>query len=89
MRNFLNQQLKGKDVQLATLAKDLEMTIDWQKRVEVAEEVTKRIQIELKTRTTKYDKLVNKYVQIEKEGVQVKKSVKSKMISDKKMILLV
>ena len=65
------------------------MTIDWQKRVEVAEEVTKRIQIELKTRTTKYDKLVNKYVQIEKEGVQVKKSVKSKMISDKKMILLV
>jgi hypothetical protein len=29
MRNFLNQQLKGKDVQLATLAKDHEMAIDW------------------------------------------------------------
>jgi hypothetical protein len=37
MRNFLHQQIKGNDEQLATLTKDLEMEKEWKKMVEVAE----------------------------------------------------
>ena len=47
MRNFLHQQIKGNDEQLATLTKDLEMAKEWKKRVEVAEKIAKGIQNEL------------------------------------------
>ena len=70
MRNFLHQQIKGNDEQLATLTKDLEMAKEWKKRVEVAEKIAKGIQNELGIWIAKHDEPVNKCVQIKK---QVKK----------------
>lgn len=54
--------------------------------VEIAKEVTVGIQKKLENRISKHNELVNKCVQIEKEGVKIKKSTKNKMISYKKII---
>ena len=54
--------------------------------VEIAKEVTIGIQKELENQISKHNELVNKCVQIQKEGVKIKKSTKNKMISNKKII---
>jgi hypothetical protein len=51
MRVYLNQRLEKQDKQLTSLK-------EWQKRVEVAEEIAKGVQAELKNRMTEYDELV-------------------------------
>lgn len=71
MRSFLHQQIKGNDEQLATLTKDLEMSKEWKKRVEVAEKIAKGIQNELGIRIAKHDEPVNKCVQIKKKGQEM------------------
>jgi lipopolysaccharide biosynthesis regulator YciM len=57
MRNYLNQQLEKKDEQLETLTNDHGVIKEWQKKVEVAEEMAKGILDELRTHMTKYDEL--------------------------------
>jgi len=55
MRNYLNRQLEKKDEQLETLTNDHGVIKEWQKKVEVAEEMAKGILDELRTHMTKYD----------------------------------
>ena len=75
MRNYLNQQLENKDKQLK----------DWQKRAQVAEEIAKGVQDELRNRINECDELANKNGLIEKELAKVKRSTKGKMNADKEM----
>ena len=56
------------------------------KRVEVAEEIAKGVQAELKNRITEYDELVNKNELTEKELAKVKRSTKGKMNVDKEVM---
>ena len=79
MRNYLNQQLEKQDKQLTSFK-------EWQKRVEVAEEIAKGVQAELKNRITEYDELVNKNELTEKELAKVKRSTKGKMNVDKEVM---
>ena len=73
MINYLNQQLENKDEQLK----------EWQKRVEVAEEIVKEVQNELRNRINECDELATKNGLIEKELAKVKRSAKGKMNADK------
>jgi len=73
MRNYLNQQLENKDKQLK----------EWQKRAEVAEEITKGVQNELRSRINECNELANKNGLIEKELAKIKRSTKGKMNADK------
>jgi len=57
------------------------------KKVEIATQIAKSIQDEFGTRITKHDELTNKYVLIEKELANVKKSIKGKININKKMII--
>jgi chromosome segregation ATPase len=79
MRVYLNQRLEKQDKQLTSLK-------EWQKRVEVAEEIAKGVQVELKNRITKYDELVKKNGLTEKELAKVKRSTKGKMNVDKELM---
>jgi ferredoxin-thioredoxin reductase catalytic subunit len=79
MRNYLNQQLEKQDKQLTSFK-------EWQKRVEVAEEIAKGVQAELRNRITEYDELVNKNELTEKELAKVKRSTKGKMNVDKEVM---
>jgi hypothetical protein len=79
MRVFLNQQLEKQDKQLTSLK-------EWQKRAEVAEEIAKGVQAELKKRMTEYDELVKKNGLAEKELAKVKRSTKGKMNVDKEVM---
>ncbi|KAL9398031.1 hypothetical protein Peur_006992 [Populus x canadensis] len=79
MRVFLNQQLEKQDKQLMSLK-------EWQKKAEVAEEITKAVQAELRDRITEYDELSNKNGLIQKELAKVKRSTKGKMSVDKEMM---
>jgi len=79
MRNYLNQQLEKQDKQLTSFK-------EWQKRAEVAEEIAKGVQAELRNRITEYDELVNKNGLTKKELAKVKRSTKGKMNVDKKMM---
>jgi hypothetical protein len=72
MRVYLNQQMEKQDKQL----------MEWQKRAEVAEEIAKGVQAELKNRITEYDELVEKNGLTEKELAKVKRSTKGKMNVD-------
>jgi lipopolysaccharide biosynthesis regulator YciM len=73
MINYLNQQLENKDEQLK----------EWQKRVEVAEEIVKEVQNKLRNRINECDELATKNGLIEKELAKVKRSAKGKMNADK------
>ena len=73
MINYLNQQLENKD----------ELLKEWQKRVEVAEEIAKGVQNELRNRINECDELATKNGLIEKEFAKVKRSAKGKMNVDK------
>src|SRR3990170_1834050 len=79
MRVYLNQQLEKQDKQLTSLK-------EWQKRAEVAEEIAKGVQAELKKRMTEYDELVKKNGLAEKELAKVKRSTKGKMNVDKEVM---
>ncbi|XP_061955602.1 uncharacterized protein LOC133677538 [Populus nigra] len=79
MRVYLNQQLEKQDKQLTSLK-------EWQKKAEVAEEITKVVQAELRNRITEYDELSNKNGLIQKELAKVKRSTKGKMSVDKEMM---
>jgi chromosome segregation ATPase len=79
MRVYLNQRLEKQDKQLTSLK-------EWQKRVEVAEEIAKGVQAELKNRMTEYDELVKKNGLTEKELAKVKRSTKGKMNVDKEVM---
>jgi hypothetical protein len=79
MRVYLNQQLEKQDKQLTSLK-------EWQKRAEVAEEIAKAVQAELRNRITEYDELSNKNGLTKKELAKVKRSTKGKMNVDKKMV---
>jgi len=57
MRNYLNQELEKKDEQVETLTNDHGAIKEWQKKVEVAEEMAKGILDELRTQMTKCDEL--------------------------------
>ncbi|XP_061944625.1 uncharacterized protein LOC133668690 [Populus nigra] len=59
---------------------------EWQKKAEVAEEITKAVQAELRDRITEYDELSNKNELIQKELARVKRSTKGKMSVDKEMM---
>jgi chromosome segregation ATPase len=79
MRVFLNQQLEKQDKQLTSLK-------EWQKRAEVAEEIAKAVQAELRDRITEYDELSSKNGLTQKELAKVKRSTKDKMSVDKEMM---
>jgi len=79
MRVYLNQRLEKQDKQLTSLK-------EWQKRVEVAEEIAKGVQAELKNRMNEYDELVKKNGLTEKELAKVKRSTKGKMNVDKEVM---
>jgi uncharacterized protein (DUF2461 family) len=79
MRVYLNQQLEKQDKQLTSLK-------EWQKRAEVAEEIAKAVQAELRNRITEYDELSNKNGLTQKELAKVKRSTKGKMSVDKEMV---
>ena len=76
MRNYLNQQLENKDKQLK----------EWQKRAEVAEEITKGVKNELRNRINECGELANKNGLIEKELAKIKRLAKGKMNADKETI---
>jgi len=75
----LNQQLEKQDKQLTSLK-------EWQKRVEVAKEIAKAVQAELRDRITEYDELSSKNGLTQKELAKVKRSTKDKMSVDKEMM---
>jgi 5-hydroxyisourate hydrolase-like protein (transthyretin family) len=57
------------------------------KKAEIATQIAKGIQDEFGTRIAKHDELTNKYVLIKKELANVKKSIKGKINTNKKMIV--
>jgi hypothetical protein len=59
---------------------------EWQKMVEVAKEIAKGVQTELRNRITEYDELVNKNGLTKKELAKVERSAKGKMNVDKEMM---
>ena len=67
MRVFLNQRLEKQEKQLMSLK-------EWQKRAEIAEEITTGVQAELRRRIADYDELVKKNEIAEKELAKVKRS---------------
>jgi len=79
MMNCLNQQLEEKEEQLTSCRQ-------WQKRAEIAEALAKGIQDELKDLITENDKLVHKNGLKEKELVEIKKSAKGKINTDKETV---
>jgi chromosome segregation ATPase len=56
---------------------------EWQKRAEVAEEITKGVQNELRSRINECNELANKNGLIEKKLAKIKRSTKGKMNADK------
>ena len=75
----MNQQLENQDKQLTSLK-------EWQKKTEVAEEIAKGVQAELRNRITEYNELVKKNGLIEKELAKVKRSTKGNMNVDKEVM---
>ena len=69
MRVFLNQRLEKQEKQLMSLK-------EWQKRAEVAEDITTGVQVELRNRIADYDELVKKNGIAEKELAKVKRATK-------------
>ena len=79
MRNCLKQQLEEKEEQLISCKQ-------WQKRAEIAEAIAKGSQEEVKDLIIENDKLIHKNGLTEKELIKIKKSMKSKIITDKETL---
>ncbi|XP_034891247.1 uncharacterized protein [Populus alba] len=78
MRVFLNQRIEKQEKQLMSLK-------EWQKRAEVAEEITTGVQTELRNRIADYDELVKKNGIAEKELAKVKRSTKGVNVNKEMM----
>ena len=79
MRNCLKQQLEEKEEQLISCKQ-------WQKRAEIAEAIAKGSQEEVKDLIIENDKLIHKNRLTEKELIKIKKSMKSKINTDKETL---